>query len=350
MEAKPKAPRAASNTFFEYGESEPNDDEILFVQLLIAVPPDSVAELDKWVDAVRSQRSAANENAEKENMITAELSLEKKDSPLYRRVSDAFKRSYSDDELDNIGAAMGCLGGHQNITSVQLRAYLKGSNAREPTIYGPRPTTKARKQPRWRSWQLLRVADGIRSRGPALRRALRGEEEQHLTMEQELEAALELNKELLEEVEDLLAERKKLQATARQQNKRLGEHAAAKTAARQKVRESEREKAAATRKAAVEAATQQTAAKAEKEWSAEVAELKEKAREQKERADKQTSQAKLSQKRLRRAQQAEAKVDELREQLDEMADVEDNSDNEEPPVSPLPCGCAAVGMGCRPRL
>ena len=46
-EAEPKGPRAASVSFFEYGESVPNDDEVLLFQLLLADPPDSVAELDK---------------------------------------------------------------------------------------------------------------------------------------------------------------------------------------------------------------------------------------------------------------------------------------------------------------
>ena len=217
-------------SFFEYGEGVPNDDEILLYELLLADPPDSVAELEKWAAAVRAQRSAAEEHAEKWSpAVTAEWPKVNNESKLYSRVRDALKRSYSDAELDNVGEAIATLGGHKDLTSVQLRAYLKGTNAKEPTIALPRPTGKGRRQPRWRSCQLLRIADGIHGRGASLRRALRGEEEQHLTVEEQLDEALELNGELLQEVDELEAEKTKLQTTSRQQKRRLGEHAAAKT-------------------------------------------------------------------------------------------------------------------------
>ena len=301
-----------------------NKDEILFHQLLLAEPADSVTELEKWAAATRAEHASAGQQEKQGcSAISASCPRFGGGKQAFVRLHDAFYRNFSDGELDRIAAAMATLAGHKKLSSVQLRAYIKAVKTEK--AFGPRANSKARKRPRWESAQLAEIADGVARRGPQLRRALRGEEEQHLTTEEQLDAALELNEELLEENAELTEERRLLLNTNRQQRKRAGEHVAAKAKARRTVREAEREKAAEAEKVARSEAEAQAA----EEHAATISELEAAVSNAEKRAKKRESQAQLAQSRLRRAQIAEAKVNELSEQLDEMQPAEDETESED---------------------
>ena len=88
---QPKEPKATPVNFFDYryGEKDPNEDEILLCQLLLAEPHDSVAALHKWAADVRAQRADAEQL--KESWTP--------DAALFDRLREAFSASFSDGSL-----------------------------------------------------------------------------------------------------------------------------------------------------------------------------------------------------------------------------------------------------------
>ena len=321
-----KQPQAKPIRWFEGKEGVANADEVLWYQLLIAEPVDGVVALNNWARALVAERSRAEQLKEHWSPLeTSDWPMRNGVSSLFARLSDRISGPITDEELDRVGAAMETLGGCKELRAGRLKPYLAGTRAK--SIFGKRPSSKARAQPRWRSWQLVDIAQGVLSNGAALRRALRGEEEPHLTTEEQLDAAVELNEELLNENAELEADRTRLLATNRQQRKRAGEHVEAKKAMRQEVRERERQKAAAAVQQAREAEQQKAAAACARE----VADLDLAVQRAQERARKVESQAKLSRQRLKRAQASEATIIELRDELDDLrAPPSDGESDDEP--------------------
>ena len=144
--------------WFETGEVDPNDYEMLFFALLVIFSVESVAALDEWAKQVLLEKTNAEEQRAAWKAPVDGWGKTGRASKLCDRMHDAYvNTSWSDEQLDTIGAAMRLwngVGGHDKLWATQLWAHL--SDGRAGKLRGAsRPKNR-------RSAALARVVDCAR--------------------------------------------------------------------------------------------------------------------------------------------------------------------------------------------
>ena len=321
--------------FFERGKDDANATEVLLWAILtIYAGHCSASELKMWAKAVLEERRQATElKAAWAPKLT--WGWHKNLSKLFSPVMKAFyETSWSNEDLDKVGLVIQAWdgdGAHDNLTSVQLKDYIK---AKPPSVG---VTTKRPGPPRFRSWQIVHAAEIVLKHGAAIRRALKLDiEMEEVPTSHERAAAAEARIiELEEDKVQLGSLLTKAQDALRKAAERRAAAKEAKAAKAAKAKAAAKEKAAKQRadiKARVDARVERQAErvrlKLEAASTADEKKRKDEVARARERARIVESEAKAAGKRLRRAKKAEARVKELEVKLDEWAE------QEEPPESP----------------
>ena len=204
--ANAKEPRASSVVWFESGEADANDTEVLFFALLLvslAMREKERAALDSWAAKVLAEAAAAFQ-LRAQWQPSDGWGKTNKVSKLFDPMARAYGCQRSAEELDTIGKAIQSwhgAGQFNGLCASRLQNHWRGKT------FGFRRSKKLDLKsapPRWRTWQICSVAELVAKRGAALRSALRRTEDTTLTTDRE---ALTVAKQQISAVE---AEREQL--------------------------------------------------------------------------------------------------------------------------------------------
>ena len=241
-----KEARKASVHWFETKEADANITEILFFAFLVVANADNVAELNVWAKKVADDYNRATEL----KLAWKPLStwpVVNKSSTLFQPMHDAYNNPrvpWSDDKLDEIGVAMQYWRGDgqfDNLRKTQLRNHLSRP---PPGIRLSKKTSLKDAPPRWKSWQIVKVAALISSSGVEMRKLLKLdiEPEEAVPLQQRLDEAMDFCSYVAGELEEKEAELRRAKDAHYQVAKRLKTKAKAVTTARAEERRAAAEK------------------------------------------------------------------------------------------------------------
>ena len=331
-----KKPKAASVEWYDPGNSEPNEHEILFFAFLLCMDAGNVADLQAWAKKVASYSIDVELQGVQWLPPVADWPLHNKTSTLFARMESAFHNVRDAVRLGVIATAM-CFwdgeGRHDDLDSSHLSNYFKRklralSRNRKKSNEGPK---------RWRSYSIVYVAELIHRHGVALRKALRldGMEVDAVPTAHERALAAEARVGELELDLDVLGRELK---KAKDAKRKAAERKAAQLEQRRDAAKAKKAADAAKLKQRMEAATAKLETRTKRalevaEERLEVEYAEDKAKRAKQVADARArarvveSRAKESATRLKRAQAAEARVTELATKIDVMMEA---AEEEEP--------------------
>ena len=160
-----KGPKAAQRHWFDRGEGEANATEVLVLAILTANSGASTSELSEWAAHLVNEKAAAVEQREQWRPSS--------DWPKLRGLSDAFRPvhrvvhhcSWPAEMLDRVGAAVQAWSGEgqfDGLGETQLRDYIKSPPP------GMRRDRKTKGAERYKSWQIVQVAELIHLHGSQL--------------------------------------------------------------------------------------------------------------------------------------------------------------------------------------
>ena len=210
---KEKEDRAQAKRWYQRGEAEPNDSEVLCWSLLVCGSGQSMGDLNFWARRVLRDECAATEATVQwkpnEKVWPKANSVSSIYSPLVYAFSDV---SWSRASLDAVALAMQAwrsAGQYDGLNGQLLSMYISSPPS------AARTSKKSKPPPRYRSWAVVRVARIIHDHGPKLRELLR------------LDATTDEARPLVEVVAEQSDEIAALAATVRERDATIAERDAA---------------------------------------------------------------------------------------------------------------------------
>ena len=342
IELHAKDPNKESLSWFSRSGEAPSTHEVLFYALLLCVSGISVERLEEWCKEVLTLETSFNELGAAFKLPTKPewLISGKKVGSMLSPMNDAYNGTWTEENLERIGAAMQACRGPGRVNGLSPRR-LKSHKAAK-LLGEKQPGSKNAAPARWRTAGILiGVARRVKgASGIALRKLLKLDVPlaEVPTIEMELaEAQAEAMR-----VPKLVVERDRARDSHRKAQARAKTKCRAATDARKAKRRKlagvskqevqKRRKQAAAARVKIQAAE---AAKAAAKVAADMAAMKVRLAKARKRARDAEGSAKLSGKRLKRAQTAERNARNLQAAMEEMADreEEEGSDDGEPAES-----------------
>ena len=159
-------------------QAEMNDAEVLFLAFLLVAAPGSAGNLQAWAKQVSACSTGAAEQREKwKPPAASEGGWPVKDgsSTIFEPLRAAFLNTkWPDETLDQIGVAMQLWdgpapGAREKLRHKQLRDYVA---TQPPGLRRSKKDSVKSCPPRWRTFQVCRVAELVHRSGPALQVAV----------------------------------------------------------------------------------------------------------------------------------------------------------------------------------
>ena len=171
VEQKEKQPKAVAKPWYERGEHDPNDAEVLFWSLLLCASAESTADLDFWARRVLREEFAATEMTVQWQPNESAWPKANGVSSIYTPLIKAFSKvSWRRDALDAVALAMQAwrsAGQYDGLSGHLLSVYISSPPS------AARTSRKTKPPPRYRSWAVVRVARLVHDHGPKMRKLLK---------------------------------------------------------------------------------------------------------------------------------------------------------------------------------
>ena len=188
----PKAERSAPLSWFPPNGDDTNEPEVLAIALLVCLGTPKVAEINNLVTDVLE---AANGTNFVPNSLEWKMVRDKPGAKLEILHYVLRRATWYEPELSKIASAMQAFHGPGRFDGLTVD-HIKRWRYLEPKAPKPPGSKDKHGPPRWRSVALVPVAKLLKQRGVELRKILKldVDREKLPTMEEELEAAMKLNK------------------------------------------------------------------------------------------------------------------------------------------------------------